>query len=532
MSSFSPSKPPSLPVTPDQRGHWLLPPTVQPQDIDGLANFAQAVTHPPTFGCWGRACCECPFNSVDETPEEWEERVFKCLWGQISADMSPGSDKDLSSHDFLPDSGFSSAVTYNDEAYEDGEIYEEDSSEADVGAGAYDEACDDGYEEIDEAGGPHEEDLDSWAKTEAGRDDEAFVAKGKSNETSGPSRWECESDYYVSDSDDVGLSGWASDGSDEESEPSNPPKQETVEPEASIDENQLTNIAYGLFRGSYERAVDYVKKERRRVRNETACSHTNSNMRNLGGRPSVRPSNQARRLEEPTPATQSSMRALQGSSRGMLSTSNPSSTHKTVSSTCKRKRTPELEEDLDNEDDYKPASKEGKGKFASFARSPPENFSKTNSGLGTEVPKKKARQTPATPQDTAERIPRSTWPKSEGDALNRLLRARRDFERTNNITPLRDEKLFGLLSEQLNQVTRREKPRTKNACKNFWNRYGRHYYDCDERGDTKRSNSKVTSAQSTTKMRKAKQQTKTISKTKQNGMQQANEDEDEDEDEE
>jgi hypothetical protein len=151
--------------------------------------------------------------------------------------------------------------------------------------------------------------------------------------------------------------------------------------------------------------------------------------------------------------------------------------------------------------------------------------------------KKKARRAPATTQGSVERIPRSTWPKSEGDELNRLLRARRDFERTNNIAPLRDEKLFGRLSEQLKQATQREKPRIPNACKNFWNRYGRDYYDCDERGNIKRSESKVTSAQTATKVQKAKQQTKTMTntktktETKKSEMQQTSEDEEFSEDE-
>jgi hypothetical protein len=70
-----------------QRGHWLLPSPIGLLDVDGLANFATATTHDGKTGCWGRVQCDCPFNPTYESPEEWEQRVFECLWRQIGGDI-------------------------------------------------------------------------------------------------------------------------------------------------------------------------------------------------------------------------------------------------------------------------------------------------------------------------------------------------------------------------------------------------------------------------------------------------------------
>ncbi|KAN0114857.1 hypothetical protein V8E51_004401, partial [Hyaloscypha variabilis] len=393
MSTPDPSKLPGPPKTPTQRGHRLLPSTVHPEDIDGLANFAQAITHPSTSGCWGGARCECPFNPADETPEAWEQRIFNCLWGQLRADIGPRNDKDLSSQDFLPDFGFSSTLTYNDEAYEDGEIYDGDSTEIEARAYEYEPVRE---EEVDDSGEPHEEGLGGLADAEAEGFQKSITLEGQSDGSSG-----------LPD-----LSSRTSDGLDEEaSDFSNPPERNAVEPEASTDKDQLESIANGLFRGSYERAIHYIEKEKQKAKTEAAHSQPKSNTGN-GARASVRPSIQA---NDPGPAAQPSMPRLQGSTQREFFTFRQGSKRRNGEDPRKRKRAPELEEDLEDEDDYKPPSKKDKGKFSGFAECPPHNFSKNNSGRDVKMAKKKARRAPATTQGTVERIPRSTWPKSEGD---------------------------------------------------------------------------------------------------------------------
>jgi len=207
----------------------------------------------------------------------------------------------------------------------------------------------------------------------------------------------------------------------------------------------------------------------------------------------------------------------------------------------KRKRGSEREENLDDEDTYdedtydedtydedtydediydentddEDSSKASESKSGSLAQSSPESFGKVNTGLGTQPPRKKPRRagpSPGKSQEPAERFPGSTWFMSEANTLYRLLQEQRDLEKKGKLAPLRDAKLWKVLSAKLNAATGGN--RTDNACKNFWNRYGRKHYDCEERGDTKRSDSKVTSAQSSKKEQQPKQETEIRNKAK------------------
>jgi len=488
MSSPSPSKSPAPPGTLNKHVQWLLPSTVQPHDIDGLANFAQAITQPSSSGCWGRARCECPLKPTD-TFEESQERIFNCLWRQLAADMDAGIDED---------SSFCSA----DEAYNSQEIYDSDFSEIESGGDEYDEAREDEYEEEYEAGQEQEEILSGQADVEARRDDKAFTPKARSNGKSGPYRWELENDNNLDE---------------EEAKSTTSPEKGAAESEASIDDDQLKNIADGMFRGNMARAIKYVEKEKRKANNKTSSSQPNSNTtKNFGAVGAHSSVGQSNDFNTSASTSLPSMRTL-SSLHDTSSDSNLSSMHRTSDATDKRKRAPDFGHDLDDEDDYNPPSK-NKDKSGDFARSSTETISKTNSGLGTQVPRKKPRQAPAESHDAVQKIPQSTWPTSQADTLHRLLQAHRASEKANNVNPSYDMRLWDPLAIQLNRAINRapgEKPRTGNACKNFWNRYGREHYNFDERSDTKRSDSKVTSTQSSKKVLKAKQQTKTKRKVKQ-----------------
>jgi hypothetical protein len=87
----------------------------------------------------------------------------------------------------------------------------------------------------------------------------------------------------------------------------------------------------------------------------------------------------------------------------------------------------------------------------------------------------------------------SSWTEEEYKALWRLLVARRDLEKANEkMNVLKDEKLMELMSLQL-----AEKGifRSKNACKNYWNRFGRERSKFEERVGGVTNRSLTTSAQ-------------------------------------
>lgn len=438
-------------------------------------------------------------------------------------------------------------MTYTDETYEDEEGYEEDSAESQAEAAGDGETYKEDSVVAHAAAEGNEEASDSECESE--KPQRSSAPKTGVQRVHANRDVESESDNSAYHEDE-----YEAFDSDEESRPTIPAQAAPVQPQSTGSDNadQIKDIALALFDGNQRKAAAWLKSQGQ-FENEAYWSRSNSSTKNSGTGPPVPPSKKTQRGEEPA-SKQPPIRRFQGPSHATLPPSTLSTTHKSMDNSNKRKKTAGIDDDLDV-DVYQPPSKKGKGMFGhvpkspaqglgdldashkrkknpefeadlddsiyqpqpkrgkdmfgGFTKLPAEGFGGANSGPSAKQSTKKARRAPAASQNAMETIPGSTWPKSEGDELNRLLRARRDFERTHNIAPWLDGKLFGMLSERLQQVTRREKPRTLNACKNFWNRYGRFYYDCDERGKKKRSESKVTSAQSSKKVQKAKQHTMT-----------------------
>jgi hypothetical protein len=196
-----------LPKSPGQSGHWLLPSTVRPDDIEGLANFAQATTHPPASGCWGRVGCECPFQSTDATSEEWEERVFNCLWQSVNEDPCAGNPY-FSSQSALSSSGFGTAVIYIDQVYENGALYEDDSAIAHAGEDGEEETYEEHDVETCAGEGEDEEALDSEYESEEPQTSSSSKVRGQkilrnSDECDGDNS-EYQSDYYEDANSDEG----------------------------------------------------------------------------------------------------------------------------------------------------------------------------------------------------------------------------------------------------------------------------------------------------------------------------------------
>jgi hypothetical protein len=87
----------------------------------------------------------------------------------------------------------------------------------------------------------------------------------------------------------------------------------------------------------------------------------------------------------------------------------------------------------------------------------------------------------------------SSWTDEEFQALWRLLAARRALEASDeSMDVLKDERLMAHMSEQLADEGIY---RSKNACKNFWNRYGREWSKFEERVGNIINRSLTTSAQ-------------------------------------
>jgi hypothetical protein len=417
-------------------------------------------------------------------------------------------------------------MTYTDEVYEDEEGYEEDSAESQA------EAVGDGeihgdeetYEEDSVVAHAAAEGNDeaSDSECESKKPQRSSAPKTGVQRAHGSRDVESESDNPAYHEDE-----YEPFDSDEESRPTIPAQAAPVQPQPTGSDNadQIKDIALALFDGNQRKAAAWLKSQGQ-FENEAYWSRSNSSTKDSGTGPShgaLPPSTLSTTYKSMDNSNKRKTTAgldddldvdiyqpPSKKGKGMFShfPKSPAQGLGDLDASHKRKKTAGLDDDHDV-DIYQPPSKKGKGTFGGFTKLPAEGFGGANSGPGAKQSTKKARRAPAASQNTAEAIGKSVWLKSEGDELNRLLRARRDFERTHSIKPMLDEPLWELLSKQLQQVTRKEKPRTHSACKNFWNRYGRFHYDRDERGDKKRSESKVTSAQSSTKVQKAKQHTKT-----------------------
>jgi hypothetical protein len=134
---------------------------------------------------------------------------------------------------------------------------------------------------------------------------------------------------------------------------------------------------------------------------------------------------------------------------------------------------PSYEEEDDDEDDYE--DKRRKNKATQHRRPSAKPANKTSSAKRGQNKKN------------------GSWSEGEYKALWRLLLARRDLESSNeNLDILKDERLMQHMSLQLAEEGIF---RSKNACKNFWNRYGREWSKFEERVGGVSNRSLTTSAQ-------------------------------------
>lgn len=117
-------------------------------------------------------------------------------------------------------------------------------------------------------------------------------------------------------------------------------------------------------------------------------------------------------------------------------------------------------------------------------------------------PSKKAKREIKTSKDAKPK--EGKWSDAEHDAVHQLLRAQRAREAADGSNPLRDDNLWTGISVALSNMGFN---RTKNACRMYWNRYGRSQSGYDER--VTKTGSLVTSSQNKKKSKAATTKTET-----------------------
>jgi hypothetical protein len=276
-------------------------------------------------------------------------------------------------------------------------------------------------------------------------------------------------------------------GEHENGEPCEMEKAHGDEKAGGPDADLSRNYAGAQFGGNLKKAEASLSNLLRKIEKMAWWSRPNSSTKDFGAGLSVTPSKKVNRQDGPlsTAPQKSSTYKSQGRPNGTLPPKNPFTARGSIEGSHKRKRTPELEDYLNDEVDQ-PPTKNGKVKTR-----PPKTSRKANYGASVQPSREKG-------------LP---WSQEEGDELYRLIVERRDYEKDHNQAALHDAKLFEKLSPLHNRAFPKEK-RSLGACKNYWNRQGRAYYGYDERSEGKRSDSMVTSAQSS-KAQRVKQQTKT-----------------------
>ena len=563
----------SSPQPSGQSGHWLLPGGVQPEDIDALASFSRAITHDGSTGCWGTVQCECPFNLTYDDPVEWEQRVYDCLWRQNGFPLEPPLDADI-----LPSSQLSSAAK-GEEHGERGISDEqglhtggEDQEEGDISDDeVYQEGCKDQEDEEDgdfERGSELSEDNED-------RTDDDYLEDGQEEIPATSCAGEAHDNAEEHEnSERCKIANPPSSGN---------PKNEAVQspgpaqPQPEQPDPEVVAYLLNINRGDWKRTQAYCK---RIFGIQVSIPGSKSDTKASGAGSPVPPARDVKHQERPLPPAPkvSSSHKFQGNFRSVQNTSMQCSTK--VLHQKKRRST--SDEDVDS-DAYQPASKRAKShegptsmlstscKTQSSAQSYPQSYSqgpfqgnpqgtcqgsshstpylssphdnidlsnKRNriSDVKDEVdddvdqrPIKKAKSTTTVPgpreannsaADKPSRKKGQSWSDDEGAALHQLVVEQQELEKRENLKPMRDERLFEKLAPQLQQrMGANGKSRSPLACKNYWNRIGRARFNCENRGETKRSDTLVTSAQASkaqkaTQQGKIKQQTKQKSKSK------------------
>jgi hypothetical protein len=560
----------SLPQPPGQSGHWLLPGGVEPEDINALASFSQAITHDGSTGCWGTVQCECPFNAAYDDVGEWEQRVYDCLWRQNGFPLEPPLDADVS-----PTSQLSSTAT-GDARGERGI-----SNEGGPQAGGEDQ---------------QEGDVSDDEEHREGREDQEDE---EGSETSEDNEDRTDGDYLEDGQEEVPATICACEEHDNSEEhennerckianpPSDPnPEIEAVQSTGPVqllpgqpDPGLIEYLTVAVCRGNRKRARAQYENQ---ARIEVGISGSRPDTKASGAASTVPSARDVNTQERSLPLApeMSSTHKFQGNSRPIQNTSTQYSTE--VLRQKKRRST--FDED-GGSDAYQPAFKRVKShegptsmlstsrKNQSSAKSYPQSHSKgpfqgnpqgtsQGSSHGTpylstphntidlsnerkrildiqdefdddvdQRPIKKAKGTTTAPSPreanrAADKAPRKkgqSWSDEEGAALHQLVVEQQELEKRENLKPMRDERLFEKLAPQLQQrMGANGKSRSPLACKNYWNRIGRAKFNCENRGETKRSGTLVTSAQ-VTKAQKATQQGKIKQQTKQKSKAEAEE---------
>jgi hypothetical protein len=563
----------SSPQPSGQSGHWLLPGGAQPEDIDALASFSRAITHDGSTGCWGTVQCECPFNLTYDDPVEWEQRVYDCLWRQNGFPLEPPLDADI-----LPSSQLSSAAK-GEEHGERGISDEqglhtggEDQEEGDISDDeVYQEGCKDQEDEEDgdfERGSELSEDNED-------RTDDDYLEDGQEEIPATSCAGEAHDNAEEHEnSERCKIANPPSSGN-----PKNEAVQSTgpAQPQPEQPDPEVVAYLLNINRGDWKRTQAYCK---RIFGIQVSIPGSKSDTKASGAGSPVPPARDVKHQERPLPPAPrvSSSHKFQGNFRSGQNTFMQCSTK--VLHQKKRRST--SDEDVDS-DAYQPASKRAKShegptsmlstscKTQSSAQSYPQSYSqgpfqgnpqgtcqgsshstpylssphnnidlsnKRNriSDVKDEVdddvdqrPIKKAKSTTTVPgpreanssaADKPSRKKGQSWSDDEGAALHQLVVEQQELEKRENLKPMRDERLFEKLAPQLQQrMGANGKSRSPLACKNYWNRIGRARFNCENRGETKRSDTLVTSAQASkaqkaTQQGKIKQQTKQKSKSK------------------
>jgi hypothetical protein len=542
--------------------HWLLPGGVQPEDIDALASFSRAITHDGSTGCWGTVQCECPFNLTYDDPVEWEQRVYDRLWRQNGFPLEPPLDAD-----FLPSSQLSSAA----EGEEHGERGISDEQGLHTG-GEDQEQGDISDDEIYQEGCKDQEDEEDSELSEDNEDrtDDDYLEDGQ-EEIPATS---CAGEAHDNAEEHENSERCKIANPPSSANPKNEAVQSTgpAQPQPGPPDPEVVAYLLNINRGDWKRTQAYCK---RTFGIQVSIPGSKSDTKVSGAGSPVPPARDVKHQERPLPPAPkvSSSHKFQGNFRSVQNTSMQCSTK--VLHQKKRRSTSDEEVDSDA---YQPASQrakshegptsmlstscktqssaqsypqsysqgpcQGNSHSTPYLSSPPDNIDLSNkrnriSDVKDEVdddvdqrPIKKAKGTTTAPgpreandsaADKPSRKKGQSWSDDEGAALHQLVVEQQELEKRENLKPMRDERLFEKLAPQLQQrMGANGKSRSPLACKNYWNRIGRARFNCENRGETKRSDTLVTSAQAS-KAQKAKQQGKIKQQTKQKSKSKAEE---------
>jgi hypothetical protein len=536
-----------IPVDPE---NWLFPHyRVLPQDIQGLATWSELTMNDGGVGgIWCKLLNECPYKPNDDLVY-WRQRLVECLQRHVTeiAAQSWGN-LGLERQNALSSSRLSSVATGDEEANEGEELEGEEAYES--GDWEYESEMQE-LEAGDEQG---ESQPSASLRVLTNNEINSVEHAGEVQESVDEPAGEEEGDVRVAEKENATEEQVAKKATCSEGH---------LEAQTDDDfQETVRAVAIALFRGDMNRAATYLGKgglveQTQRFgglnnRPSTAPmkglgtkrSRPSFYAEDFGAGPSAPPPKRAEHHDGSTsPAARESFHC---SSYG---TSSPPTMRDLIGASNKRKRSAELEDPEEQR-----SSKKGKRKAGTRAQSSEKEsnyFDKSVNEAQAKLPAKLSRHTvassvtpsgasqaqipnsahrartgttpnsllngdaqtrppalashhvPAVPaqNNNKEKFAGSSWYKNEGRALYHLVKAQRDSEQAENRTPLKDVKFWNLMSDRLRAQGIN---RSGSACKNFWGRIGRGYFDYEERIKPKNPNQKVTSAQLSKKEKQAK----------------------------